>query len=481
MFSGLRARLLISYTAVIALVLCAVTFALLLILRDNPITVRQEYQVLATIARATAPFVEGSPEQVDRRLSAIAEANNIRALRVGEGGVILFDSAGALPVGQPIALRAVSEGALPRGTYRDGAGRRWMYVVAALPQASADLGRVIYATPVRSFAAINLMEETLLGPLFRIGVSSLIVSFVLAVVIASSVSRPLRRAVDAAHAIAEGDYTQQVEERGPREVRELAEAFNHMAGQVQQSRQAQRDFLANVSHELKTPLTSIQGFSQAILDGAAAEPERAARVIYDEAGRLHRLVEDLLDLARIESGQTPLRREHVDLQTLLDGILEGFALRAGEKSITLAHQLVDLPRLTGDNDRLAQVFTNLIDNALAHTPGGGQIGVRARHAPRPGGNQPGVEITVSDSGPGIPPEDLSRIFERFYQVDKSRSRTQRAGSGLGLAITKEIVEAHGGLIRAESAAGQGATFIVWLPAPQPSDETVARPISPLNR
>ena len=481
MFSGLRARLLVSYTAVIALMLCAVSFALLLILRNNPITVRQQYQVLATIARATTPFVEGAPEQVDRRLSQIAEANNIRALRVGEGGVVLFDSAGALPVGQPVALRPVSQGVLPRGTYRDESGRRWMYVVFSLRGTSAEVGRIVYATPTPSFAVLNVMEETLLGPLFRIGLGSLIVSFVLAVLIASSVSRPLRRAVGAAHAIAEGDYTQQVPERGPREVRELAEAFNHMAGQVQQSHQMQRDFLANVSHELKTPLTSIQGFSQAILDGAAAEPERAARVIHDEAGRLHRLVEDLLDLARIESGQTPLRREYVDLQALLDGILGGFALRAGENRVTLAHQLNDLPRLTGDNDRLAQVFTNLIDNALNHTPAGGQVEVRARRAPRPGGDQPGVEVAVSDSGEGIPPEDLSRIFERFYQVDKSRSRARRAGSGLGLAISKEIVEAHGGLIRAESAAGQGATFIVWLPAPLPTDETVTRPIAPLNR
>jgi signal transduction histidine kinase len=470
---------------VIALVLCAVSFALLVVLRNNPITIRQQYQVLATIAHATVPFVEGSPEQVDRRLTQIAEANNIRTLRVGEGGVILFDSAGEYPVGQQANLQSVSEGALPRGTYRDAAGRRWMYVIfsprqVGARQPDADLGRVIYATPIQPFSALNLMEEALLGPLIRIGVGSLLAAFVLAALIASSVSRPLRRVVGAAHAVAEGDYTQQVPERGPREVRELAEAFNHMAGQVQQSHQMQRDFLANVSHELKTPLTSIQGFSQAILDGAAAEPTRAARVIYDEAGRLHRLVEDLLDLARIESGQTPLRREYVDLQALLDGILEGFALRAGEKSVTLTHQLADLPRLTGDNDRLAQVFTNLVDNALTHTPSGGQVEVHARLTPRPGGDQPGVEIVVKDTGPGIPPEDLSRIFERFYQVDKSRSRARRAGSGLGLAIAKEIVEAHGGLIRAESDAGQGATFIVWLPAPQPTDETVARPISPLK-
>jgi two-component system phosphate regulon sensor histidine kinase PhoR len=143
-------------------------------------------------------------------------------------------------------------------------------------------------------------------------------------------------------------------------------------------------------------------------------------------------------------------------------------LRAAEKNISLVRDVSEVPHLTGDGDRLAQVFTNLIDNAITHTPESGQVTVRAvQHAG-------GVQVTVSDTGPGIPPEDLSRIFERFYQVDKSRVRGDKKGTGLGLTISKEIVEAHGGRIQADSVAGQGASFMIWLPLPQPSDETVVR-------
>jgi two-component system sensor histidine kinase ResE len=248
-----------------------------------------------------------------------------------------------------------------------------------------------------------------------------------------------------------------------------------MAHQVRASRDAQRDFVANVSHELKTPLTSIQGYSQAILDGTAAEPEmieRAATVIHDEAARMGRMVTELLDLARIESGQVVMRQARIALGALLENVVERLKLRAAEEGIELSARIAELPPVTGDGDRLAQVFTNLLDNALKHTPRGGKVELVAKPLTPSGIRRRGkawpqaVGVSISDSGEGIPAEDLSRIFERFYQVDKSR---KRSGSvGLGLAITREIVEAHGGSIKAESIVGLGTRFTVTLPARAPA-------------
>ena len=214
-----------------------------------------------------------------------------------------------------------------------------------------------------------------------------------------------------------------------------------MAEQVRASQQSQRDFLANVSHDLKTPLTSIQGFAQAITDGAAGDAEsvrRSAGVIQDEAQRMSRMVSELLDLARIESGQIVMRREPVHLNAVLRDCVDKLALRAQQTGVKLNAQVPDdLPVVLGDGDRLAQVFTNLLDNALKHTPEGGKVTLAARSLSgssivRRGKTWPaGVEVSVSDTGSGIPPEDLGRIFERFYQVDKSRPARQRPGAGAG--------------------------------------------------
>jgi len=361
-----------------------------------------------------------------------------------------------------------AEGSLERqGEFSDDAGR-WLYFAFYVETLSPNSGIIVFARPRPGAGVAAAFGGSLLGPMVRAGLIGLGVAVILAGLVASSVAKPLRRFSEAARAIAAGDYGQRVEERGPREVRDLAASFNEMAGQVQRSQQTQRDFLANISHELKTPLTSIQGYSQAILDGAAADPGRAASVIHDEAARMRRMVEQLLDLARIESGQTPLRREYVDLSALLGSVLERLSIQAAEKGITLAHQVAPLPRITGDGDRLAQVFTNLIDNALGHTPSGGRVTVQA------GTQGQGVQVDVLDTGEGIPPEDLERIFERFYRVDKSRVRSERKGTGLGLAISREIITQHGGAIRAEAPPEGGALFRVWLPLPRPTDETVSR-------
>jgi len=233
-----------------------------------------------------------------------------------------------------------------------------------------------------------------------------------------------------------------------------------MTDQVQHSRQSQRDFVVNVSHELKTPLTSIQGFAQAIKEGAVSAPEelqQAARVIFTEADRMHRLVLDLLDLARFESGTVSLESSPVNIAQLANNTIDRFEPQANQAQVTLERQVEDMPLLIGDGDRLAQVVNNLVDNAIKYTPVGGQVSIIAHQVDEQ------AEIIVSDTGPGIPADFLPRIFERFYQIDKSRRGGSRRGVGLGLAIAREIVLAHFGSIAVESIPPQGCQFVVKIP------------------
>ncbi|MFN0148512.1 MAG: sensor histidine kinase [Dehalococcoidia bacterium] len=278
--------------------------------------------------------------------------------------------------------------------------------------------------------------------------------------LSQSVAAPLRNIARAARSVARGNYRQRVPATGPREVRDLAANFNRMTEDVQRSQQTLRDFLANISHELKTPLTSIRGFSQAMLDGTIDDKDgidRSAKIISDESNRVLRLVEELLDLSRIESGQVAMRQEVIDLHELFSHVSEVFALRSEDNGVRLelapdstsAH-------VKGDFDRLEQVMNNLLDNAFRHTPAGGTVWVSSRRV------QHGlVQVTVADTGRGIPPQDLPHLFERFYRANTGANGK---GYGLGLAITREIVRAHGGDIWATSEPGKGTNFVFTLPA-----------------
>jgi signal transduction histidine kinase len=288
------------------------------------------------------------------------------------------------------------------------------------------------------------------------------------------IAHPLERVARAAEDVAGGTYDQQLEIDAPTEVARLATSFNRMARQVKATLQSQRDLVANVSHDLRTPLTSIQGFSQALLDGTARDPaaqQQAAAIINEEARRMRRLVDDLLDLARLEAGQVSLAREPVDVAGLLRACAARLALQAEQVGVDLKVQVApSLPVVMGDPDRLGQVFGNLADNALKyarHASGGGQVVLQAEQRDRL------LVCSVIDNGPGIAAEDLPRIFERFYQVDRSRARraastsyAMMGGTGLGLAIAREIVRAHGGRIWAESVEGLGSRFTVELPIQQ---------------
>ncbi len=226
-----------------------------------------------------------------------------------------------------------------------------------------------------------------------------------------------------------------------------------------------KDFVANVSHELRTPLTSIKGYVEALLDGALSDPAQAEpflRIILKQADRLNLLIEDLLQLSQIESGQVALKREPVEIPSLIDRSLAMIKPLADKKRHAI-HVAIppDLPLIQGDDERLGQVLTNLLDNAVKYTPEGGAIEVSGRAVSE--GGLPQVELCVADSGVGIPPADRPRVFERFYRVDKARSR-ELGGTGLGLSIVKHLVEAHRGTVWVEGNRPAGSRFLIRLPA-----------------
>jgi two-component system sensor histidine kinase ResE len=230
-----------------------------------------------------------------------------------------------------------------------------------------------------------------------------------------------------------------------------------------------KDFVANVSHEIRTPLSMVQGYSEALLDDIAASPEERkelVQVIHDESLRMGRLVKDLLDLARMEAGHLEMTFQQVDVNALIGRVYRKFSALAKDRDIALTKSEDDpsLVLQSADPDRLEQVLTNLMDNALRHTPSGSGIRMDAKRREASRGGDV-IEITVVDEGMGIPKEDLPYIFERFYKADKARKRETSGGggTGLGLAIVKNLVQAHGGKIRAASEPGKGTIFTITLP------------------
>lgn len=230
-----------------------------------------------------------------------------------------------------------------------------------------------------------------------------------------------------------------------------------------------KDFVANVSHELRTPLTSIKGYVEALLDGAKDDPVASAKfldIILKQSDRLNLIIEDLLELSKIESGRVLLKEEPVDLRPIIDRALATIKPIADKNGHRLVPSIDDnLPPVPGDEGRLMQVLTNLLDNAVKYTPAGGTITVNSRlinGTGSTGSSEGGIELTVSDTGIGIPEQDRPRVFERFYRVDKARSR-ELGGTGLGLAIVKHIVEGHGGQVWVEANQPHGSKFVVRLP------------------
>ncbi|MFN2146585.1 MAG: sensor histidine kinase [Anaerolineales bacterium] len=467
MFSSLRSRLFLGFIVIIAIVLVVSAFTLLVFVARNNIGVRIEMRNAVARLMQRSDLRLGNPENFDELVARLDENSGYRIVILNPAGSVVADSqADEYPA--LLTIRRLPIDPLRDVlTLRDADGDLWLYT-GKRTETGYTLLMLTRQQPLRDLFGSPVTIE-LLTALAQSGAVSLVLSLILALLLSQSVAAPLRQISDSARSLAVGEKIP-VEPKGPKEVRVLGEVFNEMSDAVYASQQSQRDFVANVSHELKTPLTSVQGFAQAILDGTAETPEaqqQAAQVIYDEAGRMHRLVLDLLDLARLDGGTADLRRERVSLRILLQAVIERLTPQSAQAGVSLRDNLPALPDVIGDGDRLSQVFNNLVDNAIKHTPAGGEVAISAELT------EGMAIVSIRDTGSGIPAEELSRIFERFYQMDKSRQRGRSQGAGLGLAIANQIIEAHGGRITAESKIGAGSTFWVILPVAQPDDSTLA--------
>ena len=465
---NIRTRLSLAFAAVIVLALLLAGTAFVAFRRGD-----RERQTLEHLA-AVAPQVTlelravqrtgAGPEQIGDLLRQAAREREVRVLLVDRRNIVSEDSGGSLK-GKTLEMPETlgSERSLYRTWSGPGPqGERLVFLFVPQPQfarpprgASEPLDRVVLAVPQATVAGA---WRDLLPGLLSAGAIALVVSLVVAALLARSISRPLVLLTHASEEMARGRYDHDIPARRNDEVGRLAKAFNVMAREVGRSQLQMRALIANVSHDLKTPLTSILGFSQALRDRTVEEPEAVVEtggIIHEEAERVQALVDDLLFLSEIDARQVPLLEDTVDLSVLTSRSTRRFAARFREQGISLTVDPLPALVVRGDAAKLERILDNLLDNALKYTPAGGQVAVRAT------GGDP-VTLAVFNSGSVIPPEELPRIFERFYRLDRARSGAQR-GTGLGLSIARELAELHGGTLDAEST-DEGTTFRLRLPA-----------------
>lgn len=494
MFRTLRSKLIFSYAAVAVLSLAlalTVTFALARdYARSNGFKTLYEKKAL------TSPYVQllikeqfntglkGLPRELAGNLKASIRSSNIRLLIVNPTTMVAeFDSNKRFNTqGQRFPLNASApdfqqklDNGLEGTIQLAGETVTFQYVaqrlpitVKATPQSVEDSPAtrtevvpyiLVVAQPQPGLREIVDQARGYILPAVAV---ALLAALIVGYLLARSISQPISRLAVAAGAIARGEYKQRVPVSGHGELALLTQEFNDMASEVSRAHQVQRDFIANVSHDLKTPLTSIQGFSQAILEGAVKDEtgyKQAAQIINTEAQRMGRLVSQLLTLSRLQSNLTTMEMRPIELNPLLAQLVLAMQPLSAEANVELMLKIGTSSGIVlADADRLREAFSNLIENAIKYTQSGGTVTVETKQAPS------GVEIEVRDTGRGIPKEDLPRVTERFYQVDKSRSSGVGQSVGLGLAITREVILAHQGKMDIESTPGVGTTVRVTLPA-----------------
>ena len=297
-------------------------------------------------------------------------------------------------------------------------------------------------------------------PLALVGIASGILALGIVQVLARGMTSPLREMVGAAKAMSRGDYSRRVTATSRDEVGELARAFNAMSAELAEVDRQRRDLIANVSHELRTPITALRAVLENLVDGVEPPDAATLRTMTLQVERLGRLVDQLLDLSRLEAGVVPLDRQSFAVEPLLERVAEESTMNAKrglarDIRLSISVEPGDL-RVDGDAERVHQVVANLLDNAIRHSPDGGEVSLAAR---RVNGS---VLIEVADQGPGIAAADAHRVFERFYRADSARSST-KGGTGLGLAIARWIVDLHGGEIHVEQNRPSGCRMVVALP------------------
>lgn len=340
-------------------------------------------------------------------------------------------------------------------------------IVPVQPENSTVIGGIIMYSPIMGITQTMAKVRNLF---IYSAIVSTIFSTIVVYFLSKYVTGPLQEINRIAKQLACGKLTQRVKIKQDDEIGDLAVSFNDMADQIEKQEKMRRDFVADVSHELRSPLTNIQGFIEALMDGKDKTLEDRARylgILHMETLRLTRLVNELLDLSKLEAGRQPLDRRPVDILDVINSSLSKAEPAAQDKNVSLALEISggqgrQQPMVLATHDRLEQVMTNLLDNAVRYSPAGSSVTVTVA-VTEPNDT---VDVTVADHGKGIPPEEIPLIWERFYKVDKARSR-DTGGTGLGLAIVRKIIESLGGQVRVTSEAGKGTAIGFSLPVYKP--------------
>jgi len=414
---------------------------------------QQFVQLQAQTQSVAAGFSNGghlSTQQVNRLLTQYQR----RAVIVETDGTVLFQQ---FPT--PTSSALVLQGQAIHGT-SDGLE----YYGVPVVRESHIIAAVFLARPQQSGGLVGASKATISllksvwWQLLLAGAISAAIALALARVLARGMTQPIRDMAAAAQRLSRGEYDADVPVESRDELGRLAETFNRMAGELESLERLRRDLVANVSHELKTPISALRAHLENLLDGVEEPNRETLQLMLGQAERLSRLIAELLDLSRLESGAVTLQLEPVRLEPLVDQVAREVKGARDHGVLFRNRVAADLPPVDADRERLYQVLFNLLDNAYRFTPAGGSITVDAVC------RDDECAISVEDTGPGIPEEHIKFVFERFYRVDRARARGD-GGTGIGLTIAKSVVEAHGGRIWAEPAEGGGCRFTFVLPMP----------------
>lgn len=487
MFHSLRVRLLLAFALVIVVTVGTVAFFASRGASDEVQLFEQQSQEMrvSRLQRFLAGHYafNGSWQNVQSLVSQVASSEDMRIILTDPAGIVVADSANLL-TGRRYSPESGGTPIYPPSIPPRGQGRSQppgepstpperQTEAPPTPQPSGQplpppapattlppdqLLGILYVGPERPDAIIyqRLTEKInaflIWGALLAVGIAML-----LTFLLSRQVLSPVRALTSAARGLARGDFSCRVQIKDRGEFGDLARTFNSMAAELEKSERMKRDMIADSAHELRTPLSNIRGYLEAISDGLLEPDSGAIKSLTEETAVLSQLVDDLQELSLAEAGQLKLVREAVDVASLVGGAVAGIEAAARLKGVSLKTELPPaLPMIDVDVQRIGQVLRNLLTNALTHTPAGGTITVGAT------AEGPLVRLTVTDTGKGIAPEDLPYIFERYYRADRSRGRST-GGSGLGLTIAKRFVEAHGGTISAESRPGEGSRFSFTIP------------------
>ncbi|MEZ4357179.1 MAG: ATP-binding protein [Eubacteriales bacterium] len=380
---------------------------------------------------------------------------NIRTIVDGSGNITITNTpmnselaSIAQQVGQGNTISAVS-------TLENVFGTSVILVAAPLIIENKYAGAIFMYSELRE---LDKSLSAVFSQIFNCVLFSLAISIFVAFIFSRYFSRDIRKITTSANRLSGGDFSTRVYIKSQTEIGNLADTFNNMAGELERQEKLKTTFVADVSHELRTPMTSIQGFVQGIIDGAISKDDQETylKTVLSEIKRLNSLIADLLEMSRLDSPELKLNIEHFDINELLRRSIINFEQAIESKKINVEIGFGDKPNMVlADPDKIAQVATNIIDNAVKFTPKGGKISINVKRSADK------TNVIISDTGIGIPENELPFIFERFYKVDKARAEYK--GTGLGLAIVKRIIEQHGEKISVDSKEGKGTKFTFTLP------------------